>query len=214
MNDPTPYPPEYFAREDDSDDRHFYRMSRKVVHIDQPAIDMLRERVFRPLLPEGGRILDLMSSWRSHLPPDVALGRVVGLGLNGEEMADNPQLDDYVEHDLNTTPDLPFADDAFDAALCTVSIQYLTRPVEVFSEVRRVLIPGAPFIVSFSNRCFPSKAVWVWLFTDDAKHQALVIDYLERAGFDGIHTADHAPRSGDPLYAVIGHAPKDVLRGK
>lgn len=207
MSDPTPYPPEYFAREDDSDDRQFYSVARKVVHIDDSAIDILRERVFRPLLPAGGRILDLMSSWRSHLPPDAALGHVTGLGLNGEEMADNPQLDDYLVHDLNAAPDLPFADRSFDAALCTVSIQYLTRPIEVFREVRRVLTPRAPFIVSFSNRCFPSKAVWVWLFTDDAKHQALVTDYLERAGFGDIHTEDHVPRWGDPLYAVIGRAP-------
>ncbi|MBK9124725.1 MAG: methyltransferase domain-containing protein [Chloroflexi bacterium] len=207
MSDPTPYPPEYFAREDDSNDRQFYSVARKVVHIDDSAIDMLRERVFRPLLPAGGRVLDLMSSWRSHLPPDAALGHVTGLGLNGDEMADNPQLDDYLVHDLNATPDLPFSDGSFDAALCTVSIQYLTRPIEVFREVRRVLTPRAPFIVSFSNRCFPSKAVWVWLFTDDAKHQALVTDYLERAGFGDIHTEDHVPRWGDPLYAVIGRAP-------
>lgn len=207
MNDPTPYPPEYFAREDDGDDRQFYSMPRKVVHIDEPAIDMLRERVLRPLLPAGGRILDLMSSWRSHLPGHTTLGRVTGLGLNAEEMANNPQLDDYVVHDLNAAPNLPFTDRSFDAALCTVSVQYLTRPIEVFREVRRVLTPGAPFIVSFSNRCFPSKAVWVWLFTDDAKHQALVTDYLERAGFGDIRTEDHVPRWGDPLYAVIGHAP-------
>ncbi len=207
MSDAPPYPPEYFAREDDGDDRRFYSVPRKVVHLDDRAVEALRERVFRPLLPAGGRILDLMSSWRSHLPDDVAFGRVTGLGLNAEEMADNPQLDEYVVHDLNAMPALPFADASFDAALCSVSVQYLTHPVEVFGEVRRVLTPQAPFIVSFSNRCFPSKAVWVWLFTDDAKHQALVTDYLARAGFVDVRTEDHTPRWGDPLYAVIGHAP-------
>src|SRR5206468_8610791 len=140
---------------DESDDRQFYELARKVVHIDDAAIAALG-RLYGDVLPGGGRLLDLMSSWRSHLPPGLA-AEVVGLGLNAEEMADNPQLSRHVVHDINDTPRLPFVDEEFDGAMCAVSIQYVTHPLRLFREVRRVLRPGGPFVVSFSNRCFFTK---------------------------------------------------------
>ena len=129
---------------------------------------------------------------------------VVGLGLNAEEMADNPQLTRAIVHDVNGDPRLPFGDEAFDGAMCAVSIQYLTAPLVVFREVRRVLRPGAPFIVSFSNRCFPTKAVAVWLGTTDPQHVALVRAYFQRAGgWVDVTEEDRSPGDdGDPLYAV------------
>ena len=138
----THYPDVYFSRQDETDDRQFYAAPRKVVHIDDAAIGTLRDAVLAEVLPPGSAILDLMSSWRSHLPEHGAFTNVTGLGMNADEMADNPQLTAYVVHDLNQSPDLPFADTAFDAVICTVSVQYLVQPVEVFSEVRRVLKPG------------------------------------------------------------------------
>ena len=160
------------------------------------------------MLPAGGRLLDLMSSWRSHLPPDFRAREVVGLGLNAEEMADNPQLTRAVVHDVNGDPRLPFGDEAFDGAMCAVSIQYLTAPLVVFREVRRVLRPGAPFIVSFSNRCFPTKAVGVWLGTTDPQHVALVRVYFQGAGgWVDVTEEDRSPGDdGDPLYAVWARA--------
>jgi len=133
---------------------------------------------------------------------------VIGLGMNAEEMADNPRLTGAVVHDLNRDPRLPFGDGRFDAAMCAVSIQYLTDPVAVFREIRRVLRPGAPFVVSFSNRCFPSKAVAVWLGTDDRQHAALVRAYFEGAGgWREVTAEDRSPESeGDPLYAVWARA--------
>ena len=133
---------------------------------------------------------------------------VVGLGLNAEEMADNPQLTRAIVHDVNGDPRLPFGDEAFDGAMCAVSIQYLTAPLVVFREVRRVLRPGAPFIVSFSNRCFPTKAVAVWLGTTDPQHVALVRAYFERAGgWVDVTEEDRSPGDdGDPLYAVWARA--------
>jgi SAM-dependent methyltransferase len=142
---------------DPSDDALFYATPRRVVHLEPGAIEALRAR-YDGLLPRPGRILDLMSSWRSHLPD--GLGPVTGLGMNAEEMADNPQLADVVVHDLNTDPRLPFADATFTAVVCAVSVQYLLQPVEVFTDARRVLMEGGPLIVSFSNRCFPTKAVY------------------------------------------------------
>ena len=198
-----PFPPEAYAREDESPDERFYAVPRKVVHIDEGAIAALG-RLYADVLPAGGRLLDLMSSWRSHLPSDRAAREVVGLGLNADEMADNPQLTSYAVHDVNRNSRLPFDNEAFDGAMCAVSVQYMTHPVAVFREVGRVLRPGAPFVVSFSNRCFPTKAVGVWLGTTDSQHAALVRAYFEAAGgWTGVAADDRSPaRDGDPLYAI------------
>lgn len=204
------FPAEYFRKQDETSDDLFYAVPRKVVHIDDGAIRALTDQ-FRTLLPRNAVILDLMSSWRSHLPTDRRHRRVVGLGMNAEEMADNPQLDDYIVHNLNRNPLLPFDDGAFDAAVCTVSVQYLTNPVAVFADVARVLKPGGRFLVSFSNRCFPTKAVAAWMAMSDAQHLALVSRYFEAAGrWTNITTwrkePGRAPGSwfggGDPLYLV------------
>jgi SAM-dependent methyltransferase len=201
------FPPEAYAREDESPDGRFYGMPRRVVHIDDGAIAALG-RLYTVLLPPGGRLLDLMSSWRTHLPAGFAAREVVGLGLNAEEMADNPQLTAALVHDVNRDPRLPFGDGEFDGAMCAVSIQYVIHPRRLFGEVRRVLRPGAPFVVSFSNRCFPTKAVAVWLGTSDQQHLLLVRSYFEGAGgWTDVKDEDHSPgEDGDPLYAVWARA--------
>ncbi len=192
-----------FARIDRSDDAIFYSVARNVVHLGSGAIEALRAEYAR-LVPPGATVLDLMASWRSHLPG--GLGPVTGLGMNAAEMAENPQLDDCVVHDLNREPALPFDDDTFDTVLCAVSVQYLVRPVEVLSDVRRVLRPGRPVIVSFSNRCFPTKAVAAWLARDDAGHRELVRTYLERSDFANV--VDEQVRTpDDPLFVVRGRRP-------
>ena len=199
--------PVLFGKDDATPDPLFYTSPRKVVHIDDGAIAAVTQ-LYRELLPTGGAILDLMSSWRSHLPAHAAYARVAGLGMNAEEMRDNPQLTERLVHDLNEDTRLPYANREFDAACCCVSVQYLQKPVEVFREMRRVLKPGAPFVLSFSNRCFPTKAVRLWLQSDDAGHMRLVKSYLEQAGgWRGIATQDRSSRRaraswGDPLFAV------------
>lgn len=155
-----------------------------------------------------------MSSWRSHLPEGARYGEVVGLGMNAEEMAENPQLTRSIVHDLNRDPRLPFADGEFEGAMCAVSIQYVTNPPALFREMSRVLRPGAPFVVSFSNRCFPTKAVAVWLGTEDLQHVALVRAYFEAAGpWTEITEEDRRPgEDGDPLYAVWARASRSASR--
>ncbi len=195
-----------FRRQDETPDALFYQSPRLVAHIDDPAIAALGAFV-GPLIPEGADVLDLMSAYLTHLPADIRARcrRVVGLGLSDAEMAANAQLSEHVVHDLNANPMLLFPDAAFDAALCTVSVQYLLQPVEVFAEVRRVLRPGAPFVVSFSNRCFPTKATALWLNTRDEQHAALVRMYFERSGgWAGIEAVDLSPQTGrsDPLFVV------------
>ena len=191
---------EPFARADDDDDARFYSIARKVVHIEPGAIEALRA-VYAERFAPGSTVLDLMSSWRSHLPDGI--GRVVGLGMNADEMAANPQLDDWVIHDLNREPRLPFPDASFGAVACAVSVQYLVRPDEVFADVRRVLVPGGAVVVSFSNRCFPTKAVAIWLSAGDDDHRKLVRMYLERAGFLDV-VDERVATADDPLYVVRG----------
>lgn len=202
-----PLPPGAFRRRDESPDEEFYGFPRFVTHIDDRAISAVAQ-LYREFFPPGGSILDLMSSWVSHLPEEVEYRRVCGLGMNEEELKNNPRLDDYVVHDLNENPNLPYEDASFDGCGICVSIDYLTRPVEVLREVGRVLKPEAPLIVSFSNRCFPTKAVSVWHTLDDAGRMRLVERYMREAGnLDNIRSLDRSPKGffSDPLYGVVGN---------
>ena len=197
-----------FRRYDEMPDERFYRTPRLVTHIDDRAIAAVTQ-LYREFFPHGGAVLDLMSSWVSHLPPEVSYRRVVGLGMNEEELRRNPRLDEYVVQNLNEDPTLPFGDGEFDGVGICVSIDYLTRPVEVLREVGRVLKPGAPTVISFSNRCFPDKAVAIWHQLDDQGHMRLVEEYLRAAGnFQNVRSLDRSPRRmfSDPLYAVIGES--------
>ncbi|HLZ71689.1 MAG TPA: methyltransferase domain-containing protein [Dehalococcoidia bacterium] len=202
----SPFSAEHFERIDESADEAFYEAPRLVTHIDDGAI-AAAGRLYAELLPPDDDVLDLMSSWVSHLPDDFRVRRLVGLGMNAEELAANPRLSSFVVHNLNREPVLPFADEEFGGCIVTVSVQYLTRPVEVFREVRRVLRPGASFIVTFSNRCFPTKAVAVWRALGDRDHAKLVGAYFELSGgWTGLEARDCSPREdgySDPLYAVL-----------
>src|SRR5215471_14377140 len=185
-----------FDKEDPSSDAEFYAFPRFVTHIDDGAIAAVTE-AYRERLPAGGAILDLMSSWVSHLPEDIAYTAVVGHGMNEEELAANPRLSRWFVQDLNVEPALPLEDDQFDGACLCVSIQYLQRPVDVFREVGRVLRPGAPFIVSFSNRCFPTKAVAIWQSLSGPDQQRLVAAYMRAGGFSTVAAQAVTPQYGD-----------------
>ena len=194
-----------FRRFDESPDRDFYSEPRLVTHIDDSAIAAVTQ-LYREILPPNGRILDLMSSWVSHLPPEIVYGEVVGLGMNEIELAANPRVSRWVVHDLNADPQLPFPDGEFDAATLCVSVQYLTHPVIVLRDVGRALRPNAPIVITFSNRCFPTKAVFLWQSLGDAGHLQLVQSYLEAAGnWTNVEGLDRSPGEGaDPLFAVVG----------
>ena len=197
-------PPEAFHKKDSSDDGVFYAPARLVTHIDEAATQALTG-YYRVTLPAGGVLLDLMSSWISHLPTEMDFAEVIGQGMNAEELSANARLSRSFVQNLNRTRALPLETGSCDAAMCCVGVQYLQHPVEVFAEILRVLRPGAPFIISFSNRCFPTKAVAIWRSLDDHGHAALVRLYLERAGFHDISTK--VLRTGsqsDPLIVVTG----------
>lgn len=209
MNDTLGLPPGAFTRLDEEDDAAFYEPARLVLHIDNHAVAVLTQ-LYREILPAGGVLLDLMSSWVSHLPKDVEYAEVIGHGMNAEELAANSRLSRWFTQNLNRETVLPLAERSVDAAMVCVSIQYLQQPVAVLREVARVLRPGAPLVISFSNRCFWTKAVAVWRGLDDAGHARLVELYLNHAGFERIETRRLAPwieDEQDPMYAVIGRAP-------
>lgn len=205
----APFLPEHFERQDERDDAFYYTTPRLMTHIDDGAIAAAR-RLYAELLPSGGVVLDMMSSWKSHLPEDVPRARTVGLGMNEVELRENDQLDEYVVHDVNAEPRLPFADAAFDASVMTVSIQYLIRPIETFAELRRVLKPGAPFVVTYSHRIFPEKAVKIWLACNAEERARLIGAYFHYAGgWSDITAQDRSPNgaregspAADPLYGV------------
>ncbi|MFA5083113.1 MAG: methyltransferase domain-containing protein [Hydrogenophilaceae bacterium] len=205
-----------FARGRTEPDGEFYQAARLVDHLDRTATRQV-EKLYARLLAPGARVLDLMTAWKSHL--DLAqAGEVAGLGMNAEELAANPVLSERLLHDLNADPRLPYPDASFDAAVCTVSVEYLTRPFEVFAEVRRVLKPGGRFVVVFSNRYFPPKTIRVWAEAHPFERTGLVLEYFLRdGGYTGLNTfsltglfrpeddkyASQTPWS-DPIHAVWG----------
>ncbi len=199
-------PPRAFEKADPSSDTLFYQQPRMVTHIDGGAIAAVTE-TYRRTLPPGGVVLDLMSSWVSHLPPEVQYGHVTGHGMNAAELAANKRLDEWFVQNLNEEQMLPLPDRRFGGACLCVSVQYLQEPVAVFTEIARVLQPGAPLVVSFSNRCFPTKAVAIWQALSGPDQQGLVGLYMNRAGFAAVEAEASLPGGGDPLWTVIGRTP-------
>jgi len=194
------YPSGFFARGDETDDAEFYAFPRYVTHIDDGAIAAVGALYAE--LGVRGAVVDLMSSWVSHFRD--APEALTVLGMNADELAANPQAQSWVVHDLNADPTLPFATDAFDHATCCVSVDYLTRPIDVFRDVARVVRAGGLFVCTFSNRLFPTKAIRGWLYSESAAHQELVAGYFRAAGgYEPAHARQCAtPAGGDPLFAV------------
>jgi SAM-dependent methyltransferase len=202
----TDLPAWSFEKEDPADDAEFYVEARLCTHIDDGAIAALTG-FYRQTLPVGGVVLDLMSSCVSHLPADARYAEVIGHGMNAVELAANPQLSRWFVQDLNRDPALPLEAASVDAVTICVGVQYLERPVDALGEVRQVLKPGGLIAVSFSNRCFPTKAMAIWLRTGDADHARLVTLYLREAGFADVEVQVLADGSRcDPLIAVTGRA--------
>ena len=197
------FPPQMFARMDEAPDAEFYREPRCVNHIDDATIAALTD-FYREFVPSGSDVLDLMSSWVSHLPGDVEYARVAALGMNEAELSANPRADEHCVHDLNTNPELPFESGSFDRALIAVSIQYLTRPVEVLAEAARVLRDDGAICIAMSHRLFPTKAIAAFHRLQPAQRVRLVSTYLSRAGFGSVRFVDRSPDNADPLWLVLG----------
>jgi SAM-dependent methyltransferase len=196
-------PDHMFNRQDDSADEAFYSTPRMVNHIDDATINEIT-RFYRETLSPEDDLLDLMSSWVSHLPVDVTYRNVTGLGMNLDELNANARLDEALVHNLNKTPDLPFPDASFNAVMIVVSIQYLTRPFEVFEEIKRVLKPGGRCIVAMSHRLFPTKAIYAFQTLAPQDRVQLVKEYMRRSGLSEIEFIDRSPEKADPLWIIQG----------
>jgi SAM-dependent methyltransferase len=162
---------------DDTDDTLFYSYPRFVTHVDEGFIKQLTD-LYRERLKPNTRILDMMSSWVSHLPEEMEFAHIEGHGLNEEELGRNSRLDHNFVQDLNKNPKLPLPDGDFDAVLICVSVQYLQYPDAVFSEIHRVLKPGGIAIISFSNRMFYQKAIAAWRDGSESSRVELVKSYF------------------------------------
>jgi SAM-dependent methyltransferase len=184
-------------------DEQFYTAPRYVHHVDEGFRRRLTELYASELSP-GDRVLDLMSSWVSHLPR-MEFSHVLGHGLNGEELAANDRLDDYFVQDLNEDATLPLGDASVDAVLAAASVQYLQYPGAVLAEVRRVLRPGGVCVVSFSDRMFWEKAVRAWRERSMDERASLVVSYFEHVGgFDSPRVVrERRDIESDPFYAVV-----------
>ncbi len=201
------FPPDAFSRLDESPDSLFYARDRFVSHLDSLALSTVRRIIGRLVVEDSPTILDLMAGWDSHLPETMHPSRTVGLGLNPNELAANQRLTEWVLHDLNMDPSLPFPSDTFDVVLNTVSVDYLVKPREVFAEVNRVLKPRGLFLVIFSNRMFPEKATRIWKNSTEEERLRLVMDFfrttpgfLEPRHFE----SSGKPRPSDDKYAHLG----------
>jgi SAM-dependent methyltransferase len=195
------FPDGFFDRMDSFDDAQFYEPTRLVTHIDAGAIAAV-SALYDELGICDGDVLDLASSWISHLPR--APKSLCAIGMNATELARNAMATSFFVHDLNIDPTVPVTSDSFDSALCCVSIDYLIHPMLVLDELARVVRPGGQLVITFSNRCFPTKAIAGWLNSDDATHVAIVRAFIEQSNGWGEPTSRRCPTppGGDPLFAV------------
>lgn len=191
-----------FSRENNENDSVFYEAPRLVNHLDDMAIKQVKS-IYEKLLPSGCKVLDLMSSWTSHLPDSLTDCDVTGLGMNEKELKQNKSLSDHFIHDLNQNTTLPFQDNSYDAVICTASIEYLTQPLAVLSEIARVTKPGGVFVTTFSDRWFPGKEILPWAEMHPFERQGLVLDYyIKTNALDDLHTESirGLPRPYDDKY--------------
>jgi SAM-dependent methyltransferase len=196
-------PRAWFERMDDASDESFYAQPRLVAHIDQATLEALTQ-FYTTFIPPHSDVLDLMSSWISHLPMDLELGRVVGLGMNAQELGINEQLDEWAVQNLNKQPELPYATNSFDRVLIVVSIQYLREPIDVLASALDVLREGGEIAIAMSHRLFPTKAIAAFQSLSTEDRMGLVQYYLQQAGFREVEFVDRSPPDADPLWIMTG----------
>ena len=202
-----------FSRLDETDDSIFYASDRFVQHLDFVALKTVERLIGELVVEERPVILDLMASWDSHIPNTLNPERVVGLGLNKNELSENQALTEWCLHDLNKDPILPFRDDTFDAVLNVVSVDYMTKPIGVFREVGRILKPGGLFLVVFSNRMFDQKAIKIWRQSAEEERVLLVEEFFNHSGIftrPRVFVAKGKPRPKDDRYTYLG-IPSDPI---
>lgn len=197
--------------------RKFWDSPKLVFHAEADSLNLLRDSVYAPLLlplGAGGAVLDLCSSWQSHLP--AVSCRVEGHGLNQVELMCNPRLDSFFVMDLNEAPScsLPVQSAAFDLVCCAQSFGYLSHPESVLLEARRALKPGGSIVVSFTADTYRSLAVAGWLGRDLGERADLVRDALRKTGFVEVSAQELKAPYSRPMVAVQGRRPTGETAGE
>lgn len=213
LSDDPLFSEDAFSRPDESEDSIFYATDRFVQHLDSRALATVEELIGELVIEDNPVILDLMSSWDSHIPSSIRPEKVVGLGLNSNELSENPALTEWCIHDLNKNPILPFLDATFDVVLNVVSVDYMTKPFDVFREVNRILKPGGLFLVVFSSRMFEQKAVKIWHQSSEEERLLLVEEFFNRTETftrPQLFASKGKPRPKDDKYAHLG-IPSDPI---
>lgn len=202
-----PYTKADFRRYDETTDGEFYSSPRYTRHIDDDAVKALT-KFHTKFFKNGDDILDLCASIESYVPPFLQTN-IIGLGMNEDELKANSRLSSWNICDLNIDPKLPYKANSFDFVICALSIDYLTKPLDVCEEIGRVLKPNGQVLISFSDRVFSTKAVQMWMGSSNEDHIYIVASYLHYCHkFADIQVDDISPRrignslSGDPLYVI------------
>ncbi|KAJ5050810.1 uncharacterized protein L3040_002679 [Drepanopeziza brunnea f. sp. 'multigermtubi'] len=204
------YSPHDLRRQDEGPDSEWYAQPRFVQHIDAGAITALKS-YYGAIVKPSHSVLDLCSSWVSHLPDALKPHSLVGYGMNRQELERNGHLTRFYVRDLNRSPSLEEVEsESVDVLICNVSVDYLTQPVEVFKEMNRVLRVGGTAHMAFSNRCFPTKVVGRWMRMNDAQRRRWVGGYFwASGGWEGVEECILREGKGgiwnegeDPLFIV------------
>ena len=169
-------------KSDISDDEIFYQQPRFVHHLS----DSFRNRLtslYSEYLLNHYIILDLMSSWVSHLPSNISYKKVIGHGMNEAELSSNERLDKFFVQNLNKKQNLPIEDSSVDVGLIVAGWQYLQYPEKVSLELSRVIKSDSLLIISFTNRAFWTKAPNIWTYSSEEKRIEYVTSVLTSNGW-------------------------------
>ena len=165
------------GKSDISDDEIFYQQPRFVHHLS----DSFRTRLtnlYSEYLLKHYIILDLMSSWVSHLPPNIRYKKVIGHGLNQAELSSNERLDSFFVKNLNKKQNMPIEDSSIDVGLIVAGWQYLQYPEKISLELSRIIKSDSLLIISFTNRAFWSKSPNIWTYSSEVKRIEYVTSIL------------------------------------
>ena len=167
---------------DETDDSEFYSAPKFVYHLDSNFRKNLSE-LYEEQIKNNSSVLDLMSSWDSYLPKNLKYKKVIGHGLNKEELEKNKAFDEYWIQNFNANQKIPLENETIDFCLMVAAWQYLQYPEKIAEEISRILNQSGKFIIAFSNRAFWHKAPNIWTYSSEIERIEYVRNILINNGF-------------------------------
>ena len=167
---------------DETDDAIFYSEPRFVYHLDSNFRKCLKN-VYKKEIFKDSVVLDLMSSWDSYLPKETKYKKIIGHGLNKQELTRNKALEEYWVQNFNLDQKIPLEDQSIDACLMVAAWQYLQYPELLAREISRILSSEGKFLISFSNRAFWHKSPNIWVNSNEEERIIYVRKVLVSNGF-------------------------------